>query len=139
MQPYQRLLIAIALYIGAWFCLLSAAVHVPPNTEDLSDKEGLSAAIMYTVALAAIGFVAIALAIAGILILMALNRKSFTVRLTIYLASNLFLLLSSLLGMFVITAYVYDTISGIAGTILYISAISLTLSATPKRIADKKK
>ena len=139
MRPYQLLLTAIALFIGAWFCLFSVAVQVPPNINDLSDKEGLSAAIMLTVALQAIGILAIACVVVGMLTSIFINPRSFGLRLFVYLASNLMIFISSLLGILVIAGFVYDTIAGIAGIILYLCVIGLLVSATPKRVADKTK
>ncbi len=139
MRPYQRLLTAIALFIGAWICLLSVAVQVPPNINDLSDKEGLSAAIMLTVALQGIGILAIACVVVGMLTSIFIRPRSFGLRLFVYLASNLMIFISSLLGILVIAGFVYDTIAGIAGIILYLCVIGLLVSATPKRVADKTK
>jgi MFS family permease len=137
MRPYQKLLTAIALFIGAWFCLLSVAVRVPPNPEDLSDKEGLSVAVMLTVALQGIGILAIACVFIGMFTSIFISPRSFGLKLSVYLTSNLMIFISSLLGILVIAGFVYDTIAGIAGIILYLCVIGLIVSATPKRAADK--
>lgn len=133
MRSYQRLLISIVLFFGAWFCLLSAAIHVPPNPGDLSDTTGLSAVIIYTVALEAIGFVAIVGVGVGLLASMILKSGSYGMKLAVFFASNILLLLSSLLGIFVVVSYVLDTLSGIVGIVLYIGVIGMIITAVPKR------
>jgi hypothetical protein len=136
MPPYQRLLASIALFIGAWFCLLGAAVQLPINSEDLSDTEGLSIVVILTVALQGIGFVGIVLTAAGIVLSTIIKPKSLAIRRVIFWASNFLLLLSSLMGLLVIGSFVLDTLLSIVGVSLYIGVIGLILSATPKRIAD---
>jgi hypothetical protein len=138
MQKYYRPIASIAPFIGAWLCLLSAAVELPPNPDDLSDTTGLSAAILYTVALEAIGFVGIISVFLGTLTSQLLRSKSFGLHLSIHIASNLIIFTSSLIGLFVITAYVINTPAGTIGFLLYIGVIYLVFSATPKRIADTK-
>ncbi|MHC8353388.1 hypothetical protein ACYZT7_29855 [Pseudomonas sp. RT4P38] len=133
MPSYTRLLISVVLFIGAWFCLLSAAVHVPANPKDLSDTAGLSPAVIYTVALEAIGFVAIVFVGLGMLFSKILKSHSFGMKLVIFCSSNLLLLLSSLLGIFVNVSYVPDTIPGVASISLYIGVIGLVTTAAPKR------
>ena len=138
MRPYQRLLASIVLFVGAWFCLLCAAVQLPINSQDPLDTEGLSIVVILTVALQGIGFASIVLTSVGVLISRIINPKSLSIRRTIFWMSNFLLLLSSLLGLLVIGSFVLDTILSIAGASLYLGVIILVLSATPKRIADKK-
>jgi hypothetical protein len=133
MPSSTRLLTSIVLFIGAWFCLLSVAVHVPANPKDLSDTEGLSPAVIYTVALEAMGFVAIVCVGLGMLFSKILKSNSFGMRLAIFCSSNLLLLLSSLLGIFVNVSYVLDTIPGVTSISLYIGVIGLITTAAPKR------
>lgn len=133
MPSYTRLLISIVLFVGAWFCLLSVAVNVPANPKDLSDTAGLSPVVVYTVALEAIGFVAVVCVGLGFLFSKVLKSTSFGMRLTIFCSSNLLLLLSSLLGIFVNVSYVLDTILGVASISLYIGVIGLITTAAPKR------
>lgn len=139
MPPYQRLLASIVLFIGAWFCLLSAAVQLPINSQDPSDTEGLSIVVVLTVALQCLGFASIVLTTAGVILSTILNPKSLPIRRTIFWMSNLLLLFSSLLGLLVIGSFALDTLLSIAGVSLYIVVIGLVMSAIPKRIADVNK
>lgn len=132
MRQYRSLLFAILLFVGAWFCLLSAGVGSPENPDDPSDTKGLPAVIIYTVALQVIGLLAILFTGLGILVTAKLKPTSFGIKLAIFLASNLLLLLASFMGIFVIGSYVAGTISGIAGISLYTGAIGLVITAIPK-------
>lgn len=133
MRQYQRLLIAILLFVGAWFCLLSAGVDVPENSDDLSDTRGLPAVIIYTVALQVVGFLAIVFSGLGMFVAAKLKSKSFGIKLSIFFVSNIFLLLASFMGIFVIASFVLGTISGVSGISLYIGVIYLVTTAVPKR------
>ncbi|MHC8385026.1 hypothetical protein [Pseudomonas sp. LB3P14] len=133
MRQYQRLLIAILLFIGAWFCLLSAGVGVPENLDDLSDTRGLPAVIIYTVALQVLGFLAIVFSGLGMFVTAKLKSNSFGIKLSIFFVSNLLLLFASFMGIFVIVSFVLGTISGVSGISLYIGVICLVTTAAPKR------
>jgi hypothetical protein len=133
MHQYRQLLIAILLFIGAWFCLLSAGVDSPENVDDLSDTRGLPAIIIYTVALQVIGLLAIIFTGLGMLVALKIKPKSFGIGLSVFFTSNLLLLLASLMGIFVIGSYALGTFSGIAGISLYFGVIGLVVIAAPKR------
>lgn len=138
MPPYQRLLLSILLFIGAWLCLFNAAIRLPINSQDLSDTEGLSVVLLLVIALACLGLPCSALTIAGTILSAITKPTSLIVRRAIFWLSNLLLLLSSIFGILIIGLFVLDTRLSIVGVSLYIGAISLILSATPKRVADKK-
>ncbi|WP_285432710.1 hypothetical protein [Pseudomonas sp. fls2-241-R2A-110] len=133
MRQYQRLLIAVLLFISAWFCLLSAGIGMPENPSDLSDTRGLPAVMIYTVALQAIGLLAIIFTGVGMLVSAKLKSKSHGVRLLVFCSSNLLLLLAAFAGIFVISSYVAETLSGISGISLYIATIAVVTTAVPKR------
>jgi hypothetical protein len=133
MRSCQFLLIAILFFIGAWICLLCAGVYVPPNPTDLSDTDGLSAIILYTVALQGIGLVAILFVVAGILVSLGVKSKPYNVRLMVFILSNSIFVLSSFLGISIILSNVFGTLCGGFGLVLYLSAIGLTLAAAPRR------
>jgi hypothetical protein len=138
MSSSQRLLTSIALFIGAWLCLFYAALQLPTNQKNLSDTEGLNIVVMLAVALQAINIAAIAFASAGIVLPKIIKPKSLTSSLIIFFISNSPLIFASLLGILVLGLYQLDTLSCIAGISLYVGTISLIMSATPRRGADKK-
>ena len=137
MPPFLRLLASIALFIGAWFCVLHAAIKLPTNSENLFATEGLSIVVILTAALQGLSIAGVFLSGAGVLLSAITKTKSFALRLAIFLSSNFLLLLTSLLGILLISAFVLDTLLSIAGISLYVGVIGLILSATPKRITDE--
>ncbi|KAA2230527.1 hypothetical protein [Pseudomonas brenneri] len=137
MGRYKSLLIAIALFVAAWFLLLSATAGVPENPADLSDTSGLPPVTIYAVALQAIGIVAIIVSVLGMLASYKIRSVSFGFRLAVFWVSNALLVLASLLGVFVIASYVLGTISGVAGVALYIASLALVVIAAPKRVTIK--
>ncbi|MBH3399182.1 hypothetical protein I5S60_06335 [Pseudomonas fluorescens] len=138
MSRYKSLLIAISLFVAAWFLLLSAVAGVPENPADLSDTSGLPPVTIYAVALQAIGIVAIIISALGMLASYKIRSVSFGVRLAVFLVSNALLALASILGVFVIVSYVLGTISGVAGVALYIASLAFIVIAAPKRVAIER-
>lgn len=138
MSRYKSLLIAISLFVAAWFLLLSAVAGVPENPADLSDTSGLPPVTIYAVALQAIGIVAIIISALGMLASYKIRSVSFGVRLAVFLVSNALLALASILGVFVIVSYVLGTISGVAGVALYIVSLAFIVIAAPKRVAIER-
>ncbi|MHC8403075.1 hypothetical protein ACYZTX_27475 [Pseudomonas sp. MDT1-17] len=132
MRQYQRLLIANILFIGAWFCLLSAGVGTPENPDDLFDTRGLPVVTIYTVALQVVGFLAIVFSGLGMFVAAKIKSNSFGIKLSIFFVSNILLLLASFMGVFVIVSFVLGTISGVSGISLYIGVICLVTTAAPK-------
>ena len=137
MRRYQRLLVAILLSTGAWFCLRYASTRLSINLEDPINTEGLSIVVMLTVALQGLGLVGIALSGTGVILSALLRPKPYNIRLLLFFSSNFLLLLHALLGIFLICFFALDTLASIAGLSLYIGVIGFALSATPKRIADQ--
>lgn len=138
MSSYQRLLLSIVFFTGAGLFLFYAAIQLPTNPKNLSDTEGLNVVVMLAVALQAIGIAAIAFTCAGMLLPKIIKPKSRAVSLIIFLISNSLLTLASFLGILVFVLFELDTLSSIVGISLYVGTISLMMSATPKRAADKK-
>lgn len=137
MRSYRCLLITLVLFVGAWFCLFVAGIGFPENPQDLADTRGLPAVKIYTVALLVIGSLAITLSILGAFVMAVIKVSSFGIKIAIFSLSNTLLLLSCLLGIFVIGSYVLDTKSGVAGIILYFAVIALILAGIPRRIRDQ--
>ncbi|MEN2394719.1 hypothetical protein [Pseudomonas halotolerans] len=133
MSRYKSLLIAIAVFVMAWFFLLYASVDVPENPSDLSDTRGLPAVSIYSVILAVIGGVAIIMSGAGILISMRLGSASFVSNFIVFVVSNALLVLGALLGIFIILSYVLDNPFGVAGMFLYLVVIGFVMYAAPRR------
>lgn len=106
---------------------------MPENPDDLSDTRGLPAVMIYTVALQVIGLLAIISTGLGMLVAAKLKSKSFGVRVFVFCSSNLLLLLAALMGIFVISSYVLETLSGIAGISLYLAVIGVVTTAVPER------
>ncbi len=138
MSRYKSLLIAISLFVAAWFLLLSAVAGVPENPADLSDTSGLPPVTIYAVALQAIGIVAIIISALGMLASYKIRSVSFGVRLAVFLVSNALLALASILCVFVIVSFVLGTISGVAGVALYIASLAFIVIAAPKRVAIER-
>ncbi|MBV6825826.1 hypothetical protein [Pseudomonas sp. PD9R] len=125
--------IAVLFFIGAWFCLFSVGIKIPENPNDLSDTRGLPAVMIYAVALQVIGVVAIFFTGLGAIAILKLKHYSLGMHRIIFFSSNLLLLLTSFFGIFIIFSFVLDTVLGMAGVILYVGVIGLTLSSTPRR------
>lgn len=133
MSRYKLLLIAIVVFVIAWFFLLYASVHTPENPSDLNDTSGVPAVSIYSIMLAVIGGVAIIMSSVGILISAKLRPASFLSNLMVFVVSNALLVLGSLLGVFIIVSYVLDNPFGVAGVFLYLMVIGFVMSAAPKR------
>lgn len=127
------MLAAVLFFIGAWFCLLSSGVNVPENPSDLSDTRGLPAVIIYIVALQVLGVMAIISSGLGVLVCAKFKPKSIGISRAIFFISNFLLLFISLVGVFVIVSFVFETVLGLVGILLYIGVICLTFTAIPKK------
>ncbi|WP_122320507.1 hypothetical protein [Pseudomonas cichorii] len=133
MRISYRLLVAILLFVMAWVCLFFAGDGVPENSSDLSDTRGLPAVTIYTVMLQAISGVALLLATIGFVVSARFESSSWGKRVAVFSIFNICLLLTSIVGVFVIGSFLFEKTLGLVGILLYLAVIALVISALPKR------
>lgn len=88
---------------------------------------------MYLIILILLTTASVALTGLGSLALEFLKHRSFKLRMGLYVLANIFLFLTSLLGVLISVIYTYDSVSGVMATLLFSCAFALVLLAAPGR------
>ncbi|NUT89207.1 hypothetical protein HNO91_22480 [Pseudomonas corrugata] len=106
---------------------------VTENPKNLSDTQGIPAATMYTVILIIMTAASVALMGLGNLFQRLLRQQPFKWRVGWYAFTNVLLFLTSLLGTFVAAIYMYDSIAGVSGALLFALSVVLILIGVPRK------
>ncbi|WP_434573588.1 hypothetical protein [Pseudomonas sp. Z3-8] len=126
---------------AAILCLLAACALLfffPPdsvveNPGDLTDTRGVPAVSIYLVLLIILASASLALTGIGSIAQRFLRRRSFRLRISVYVLANIPLVLTSLLGGLVSLAYLYDAVSGLIAALLFLLAFAFVLLAIPPK------
>ncbi|WP_434698382.1 hypothetical protein [Pseudomonas sp. D1-1] len=126
---------------AAILCLLAAcallfffaADSVVENPADLTDTRGVPAVSIYLVLLMILASASLALTGIGSIAQRFLRRRSFRLRISVYVLANIPLVLTSLLGVLVSLAYLYDAVSGLIAALLFLLAFAFVLLAIPPK------
>lgn len=133
MERYKFLLGSMFFSVLNHMCLPYAVRGVPENVEDLTDTTGVPAVVIYTSIVLLIGFCAVLSTSLGLILLsFTVKSSAFWVRMTVFIASNVLLVLVSLLHALVIFAYLFDNLLGRLGVVLDVIVIVLVVASAPK-------
>lgn len=134
---YKRLIVAFFMSFAAFVCLVLATAGVPENSLDATDTLGLPPVTIYSMVILVLNLTAVVLSVVGMIAFMKLRSASFGAKLAIFLVSNTLLVLVALLSVFVITAYVPWTYTGIIGVIANLIVVGVVVSAAPSRASSE--
>lgn len=126
---------------AAILCLLAAcallfffpADSVVENPKDLNDTRGVPAVSIYLVLLIILTSASLALTGIGSIAQRFLRRRPLRLRISVYALANIPLVSTSLLGVLVSLAYLYDAVAGIMAALLFLLAFAFVLLAVPQK------
>lgn len=133
MNHYKPLLVAIVFFVLGCLSMLFATHDLPESPSYLADTEGVPAVVIYVSIMMGGGLVAVLMTSAGILISIQLTASSFIFKMSVFVLSNILLVLASLLGISIIAGYVLDTLFSIMGVVLYVLVIALVVTSVPRQ------
>ncbi|MBA1381174.1 hypothetical protein FHK92_25855 [Pseudomonas brassicacearum subsp. neoaurantiaca] len=130
----KRLVAAVMAILAACTVLFFFPVDsVVENPGDLNDTYGLPPVSIYLVVLIILTVTSMVLTGLGSIARKVLKHGSFRLHVGLYVFFNAPLVLTSLLGMLVSVAYMYDSISGILAALLFLCSFVGGLLAVPHK------
>ena len=111
------------------------ATHgVAENPSNLSDTTGVPAVMTYVAILLCVGFVAVLMASLGVLISTRIATASYKFKVIVFLLFNSLLVMTSLLGILILSGYTLDTFFSVLGGAIYVMVIALVVISVPRNV-----
>lgn len=134
MNLFKTSIASIFLFGIACFCSFMATHGVAENPSNLSDTTGVPAVMTYVAILLCIGFVAVLMASLGVLISTRIATASYKFKVIVFLLFNSVLVMTSLLGILILSGYTLDTFFSVLGGAIYVMVIALVVISVPRNV-----